>query len=130
MPQGINNDLADVTLYTAVTPVQFTSSNVPLTELDANVVILDQKLEGWMESGSIMLSEAGDGNYSIPVVLTTTANTVPRLTFGMTNLSCFATCTFFVAASAVTTSGFNLNILISGSGGAWTGKLDWASDGR
>ena len=130
MPQGINGDLADITVYTALTPVHFTSSNTPLSELDANILVLDTKLEGWIESGSVMLSEAGDGNLSYPVVLTTTANATPRLTFGMTNLTCFAVCDFIVAASAVTTSGFNLNIKISGSGGAWTGKLDWVSDGR
>jgi hypothetical protein len=130
MPQGINGDLADITLYTNTTPVEFTSSNVPLSELDTNIVLLDQKLEGWVQTGSIALSEAGDGNYSFPIVFTTTMNTSPRIVFGLQNLTCFATCTSQVAGSALSTAGFTANIIISGTGGAWTGRLDWMADGR
>ena len=49
MTQGVNNDLADITIYTTTTPVHFTTSNVPLTELDANIIILDLKLEGFVQ---------------------------------------------------------------------------------
>lgn len=130
MAQGINGDLADITVYTDTTPVHYSTSNVPLTELDSNILILDTKLEGYIESGTVALSEAGDGSYTYPVVLTTTANTAPRVMLGLDSLSCFSSCSVLLATSSVTTGGFTVNLKIAGSGGAWTGNLYWLSDGR
>lgn len=130
MAQGINGDLADITVYTATTPVHFTDSNVPLTELDANILVLDTKLEGYMESGQVAFSEAGDGTFNSPVVLTTTANTTPRVTTGLADVHANATGKLVVEISSRTTSGFTINVIASGTGGAWTANVQWFSDGR
>ncbi|MHA2063855.1 MAG: hypothetical protein ACXABY_05650 [Candidatus Thorarchaeota archaeon] len=131
MVQGVNGDLADITIYTNTTPVHFTTSNVPLTELDANIVILDQKLEGWIESGQVATGHTGDGSPAlIPVVFATVMNAVPDVTLGMADLSGTGINTAFAEILNRTVSGFDLQMTGVGTAGAWTVNVSWIADGR
>jgi len=130
MPQGINNDLADITLYTAITPVEFNSSNVPLSELDANIVLLDQKLEGWVQSGEYAEGQAGDGTFTTPVVLSPAMNTVPTVSALLDSVAGTGPETLFLSVSNRTINGFDLTVTGSGTAGAWTANVMWVADGR
>lgn len=130
MPQGINNDLADITLYTNTTPVEFTSSNVPLSELDSNIVLLDQKLEGWIQSGEYAESQAGDGTFTTPIVFATVMNTVPAISAVLDTVAGTGPETLFLSTANRTVNGFDLIVTGSGTAGAWTANVMWVADGR
>lgn len=127
---GINGDLVTVTVYTAVTPVHFTASNVPLTELDTNTLLLDQKLEGWMESGQEAQAEAGDGTFVTAVVFATVQNTIPTITTGVADLTGTGPNTIFVTVANRTVNGFDLTVDGISTAGAWTANVAWFADGR
>jgi hypothetical protein len=127
---GVNGDLAAITVYTNTTPVHFTTSNVPLEELRDNQLLLDQKLEGWIESGEEAFSEAGDGSYVAAVVFATTMNNTPIIATGMADLTTASADDLSVHVTDRTTSGFNLRVVAAGTGGAWTANIQWFADGR
>ncbi len=127
---GINGDLTTITVYTALTPVHFTTSNVPLEALRDNQLLLDQKLEGWVESGQVAESQAGDGIFSTPVAFTTTQNNVPNITTGIGDLTGTGAETLFVSTANRTTVGFDLIVTGSLTAAAWTANVHWIADGR
>ena len=130
MPQGINNDLADITVYTASTPVHYTTSNVPLTELDANIVLLDQKIEGWIESGDEAVSLGGDGNDTNAVVFSTAMNTIPRISVSLADVTGTGVNTLYASVLNRTVAGFDISVDGVGTAGAWTANISWIADGR
>ncbi len=130
MTQGVNGDLADITIYTTTTPVHFTTSNVPLTELDANIVLLDQKLEGFVQSADQAFAAGGDGNVTTPVVFTTTMNTSPRVTVSLADVTGTGASTLIVSVLNRTTAGFDISVDGIGTAGAWTANVSWIADGR
>jgi len=130
MAQGVNNDLADITLYTNTTPVFYTTSNVPLAELDANILILDQKLEGYVQTGQQAFSESGNGTFTTGVVFANTMNTVPSVVATLADVSGTGPETLFLSVSSRTTAGFSLTVTGSGTAGAWTANVQWMADGR
>ena len=127
---GINGDLVSITVYTDTTPVHFSTSNVPLTELRTNILLLDQKLEGWIESGQVAESQAGDGTFTTPVAFNTTQNSVPNITTGIGDLTGTGAETLFVSTANRTTSGFDLIVTGSLTAAAWTANIHWIADGR
>lgn len=127
---GINSDLVTITVYTAVTPVHFSTSNVPLTDLETNILLLDQKLEGWIESGQVSETQAGDGVFVTPVVFTTTQNNVPNIVTGIGDITGTGVNTLFVTIANRTTSGFDLIVDGITTAGAWTANIHWIADGR
>jgi len=130
MPQGINNDLADITVYTTTTPVHYTSSNIPLAELDANVVLLDQKLEGWIQSGLEAYSEAGDGAFSQAVVFSPALNSVPQISLTLDTPAGTGSETLFLSTANRTVNGFDVVVEGVATAGAWTANVMWMADGR
>lgn len=130
MPQGINGDLADITVHTASTPVEFNSTNLPLTELDANIIILDEKLEGWIQSGLEAFSEAGNGTFTQAVVFTTTMNSVPQINLTLDTPAGTGGETLFLETANRTVNGFDLIVKGVGTAGAWTANAMWMADGR
>ena len=130
MTQGINNDLADITVYTLTTPVHFTTSNVPLSELDTNIVLLDQKLEGWLQSSDQAMALGGDGNTTVAVMFTTTMNTIPRIAVSLADVSGTGASTLYVSVLNRTTAGFDMSVDGVGTSGAWTVNVSWVADGR
>ncbi len=130
MPQGINGDLADITVYTTTTPVHFTSSNIPLTELDANILVLDQKLEGYMQSGLEAYSEAGDGTFSQAVVFATTMNNIPQISLTLDTVAGTGSETLFLSTANRTVNGFDVVVERVSTAGAWTANVMWTADGR
>lgn len=127
---GINGDLVTVTVYTAVTPVHFTTSNVPLGELNTNTLLLDQKLEGWMESGQEAEARAGDGTFVTAVAFATPMNTIPTITIGVADLTGTGSNTIFVTVANRTVNGFDLTVDGISTSGAWTANIAWFADGR
>jgi len=127
---GINGDLAAITVYTSTTPVHYSTSNVPLSELEANILIIDEKLEAWIESGQEAFSEAGEGSYTAAVVFSNTMNSTPNITTGIADVSGASAGALFVYIANRTTSGFDLKVDGVGTGGAWTANVQWMADGR
>ena len=128
---GVNGDLVTVTLYTNTTPVHFSTSNVPLSEIDVNVLLLDQKLEGWIESAQVATGHTGDGSPAdIPVVFATPMNNTPNITLGMADLVGTGSNTVFAEILNRTVSGFDLRMTGAGTAGAWTVNVAWVADGR
>jgi len=130
MVQGVNGDLADITIYTATTPVHFTTSNVPLSELDANILVLDQKLEGWLESADQAMALGGDGNTTVGVVFATLMNTTPRVAVSLADVAGTGANTLFMSVLNRTTAGFDISVDGVGTAGAWTANVSWIADGR
>lgn len=127
---GINGDLVTVTYYTNVTPVHFTTSNVPLNDLETNILLLDQKLEGWVQSGEEAYAEAGDGTFTAPVVFATVMNTVPRITVAKADVTGTGVNTLYVSVANRTINGFDLVVDGIFTAGAWTANIQWIADGR
>ena len=130
MPQGVNGNLLDITYYTNTTPVYYTSSNIPLQNLNSNILTLDQQLNGWVATGISAQSRPGDGVFNTGIVFPFTMNTVPRIVLGRSEESTLAVGKLYVAASSRTTAGFNLVVIANGTGGAWTANINWLADGR
>lgn len=127
---GINGDLAAITVHTTTTPVHYTTSNVPLEELRDNQILIDQKLEGWIESGQVAESQAGDGTFVTPVAFNTPQNNVPNITTGIGDLTGTGADTIFVSTANRTTTGFDLVVTGSLTAAAWTANVQWLADGR
>jgi hypothetical protein len=127
---GVNGDLVAITLYTSTTPVHFSTSNVPFSEMDINVLLLDQKLEGWIASGDEAYSEAGDGTFTTPVVFATVMNTVPSISVSKADIVGTGVATLYVSIANRTVTGFDLTVDGIGTAGAWTANIAWIADGR
>ena len=130
MAQGINADLADITFYDSLTPVLFTNSNVPLNELNANMLILDQKLEGYILSADEALAGAGDGTFIFVVAFASPVNTSPRVAASLADVSVLALGKLVLEITTRTVNGFTVQIIATGTGGAWTANASWIADGR
>ena len=130
MAQGIKNDLADITYYIVTTPVHFTTSNVPLAELNANMLILDEKLEGWIQSGVEAFSEAGNGTFTTGVSFTPAMNALPNISLTLDTPAGTGGETLFLETASRTVNGFNLTVKGVGTAGAWTANVMWIADGR
>ena len=130
MPQGVNGDLADITFYTATTPVFFTTSNVPLDELNNNVLILDTKLESYIESGLQGFSEAGDGTFTTTVNFAELKNNIPNITVSLGEVSGTLSRTLFLQVTNRTLTSFDIEVIGFTTTGAWTANVHWWADGR
>lgn len=129
---GVNGDLSSITVYTSTTPVHFSTSNVPLTELDGNVLINDLKLNGYIQTGEVTFSFPGDGLFVIPILFTvfTPMATVPRIVSSLADVVGTPIPTLHPAAASRTTAGFDAIIEAAGTAGAWVAKFEWLADGR
>jgi hypothetical protein len=127
---GINGDLADITVYTNTTPVHFSTSNVPLEELRDNILINDQKLEGWIQSGQAAFSEAGNGSFVSAVVFSPVMNSIPVITTGIADVAGTGPETLNVHVANRTVNGFDLTVDGVSTAGAWTANVQWLADGR
>ena len=128
---GVNGDLVSITVYTTTTPVHYTTSNVPLNELNTNILLLDQKLEGWIESGQSAFSESTNSSFSVPISFATTMNSVPIIVTGLADVAGGASADdLSVYVASRTAAGFTLWVVSSGTVGAWTANIQWMADGR
>ena len=130
MAQGVNSDLADITFYTATTPVFFNDSNTPLTELNSNMLVLDTKLEAYLETGLEAFSEAGDGTFTQTVNFAQSKNNVPVVVASLGEVSGVPSRTLSVSVTNRTVSSFDIEVIGLSTGGAWTANVHWWADGR
>ena len=128
MAQGVQGDLADIRYYSDITPIFYTESNKPLADLNANILVNDQKLSD-IRSGEVDISQSGDGTFVIPVIFIGNVSATPNVLVSLKDADAVLG-KVFVASKNHTVGGFDLVVVSSGTGGVWTGAVIWLADGR